>query len=150
MLGALLLSSVFNCAHAKELNFGTQVQPELLTPVSTIMASPQQYVDKPITIKGTIVKVCTKRGCWMNIASDKRFETLRIKVKDGVMVFPVSAKGREAIATGTLQALKFNLERTREIKAYYAKEEGESFDPASVTEPMTMYQLVPTGVSILD
>ena len=85
----------------------------------------------------------------MTIASDKRFQNLRIKVKDGDMVFPLSAKGSEAIATGNLTELKYSLKQTRRVLAHRAEEEGKAFDPASVIEPMTMYQLVPTGVSIL-
>ena len=150
VLASLLLGAVLNSAHADTLNFGEAVQPELLTPVSTLMASPDQYLDKTVTIEGIIVAVCEKRGCWMNIASDERFQTLRVKVKDGDMVFPMSSKGQKALATGKLQALNFDLEQTRRIKAHFAHEAGEEFDPASVTEPMTMYQLVPTGVSILD
>ena len=147
---AILLTTLVATAQAKPQNFGEQVQQELLTPISTIMASPEQYVDKQITIEGNIVAVCEHRGCWMTIASDERFQTLRLKVKDGEMVFPLSARGHKAIATGTLQALNYDLEQTKEIKAYYAKEAGEAFDPKTVTEPMTMYQMVPVGVSILD
>jgi hypothetical protein len=149
-LATILLMSLTGIAHAKPQHFGEKVQPEILTPVSTIMASPEQYLDKQITIEGTIVAVCEHRGCWMTIASDERFQTLRIKVKDGEMVFPLSARGHKALATGELQALNYDLAQTREIKAYYAKEAGEKFDPAIVTEPMTMYQMMPVGVSILD
>ncbi|MGX9461977.1 DUF4920 domain-containing protein [Shewanella sp. A14] len=150
VLTTLLLGTILTTAQADTLNFGEGVQHELLTPVSTLMATPEQYLDKTVTIEGTIVAVCEKRGCWMNIASDERFQSLKIKVQDGEMVFPLSARGKKALATGKLQALKYNLEQTREIKAYYAKEAGETFLPASVTEPMTMYQMVPSGVSIVD
>lgn len=135
---------------AKDLNFGTAVDTSKVMKISTLMENPQDYLNSPVTIKGTIVSVCQKRGCWMTIASDKRFQNLRIKVKDGDMVFPLSAKGSQAIATGKLQPLQYSLKQTRKLLAYRAKEEGKEFDPASVTEPMTMYQLVPTGVSILD
>ncbi|MEI6858756.1 MAG: DUF4920 domain-containing protein [Shewanella sp.] len=147
---AFLLGTVLSTVKAETINFGEGVKRELLIPVSTLMADPERYLDKNVTIKGTIVGVCEKRGCWMSIASDERFQTLKIKVKDGEMVFPLSARGKEALATGKLQALEFGLQQTREIKAYYAKEAGDEFDPASVTEAMTTYQLVPTGVSILD
>ena len=47
-------------------------------------------------IEGLVVEVCKARGCWMQLASDKEFQTMKIKVKDGVMVFPMSAKGKTA------------------------------------------------------
>ena len=146
---AILLGSLVGTSQAAT-DFGEGVNRDYLVPVSTLMDSPEDYLENAVTIEGTIVGVCEHRGCWMTIASDKRFQTLRIKVKDGEMVFPLTARGKKALATGQLQALRYDLEQTREIKAHYAKEAGEAFDAASVTEPMTMYQLVPTGVSILD
>lgn len=137
-------------ALGQSLDFGAPVDAGNITKISTLMASPDSYLDKQVTIEGTIVAVCEKRGCWMKIASDKRFQNLRVKVNDGEMVFPLSAKGSTAIATGKLQKLEFDLERTRKMKAHWAEEKGETFDPASVTEPMVIYQLAPTGVSILD
>ncbi|NKF49132.1 DUF4920 domain-containing protein [Shewanella sp. WXL01] len=147
---SMLCGALIAPMSALATDFGSGVNQDLLVPVSTLMADPESYLENPVTIEGTIVGVCEHRGCWMTIASDKRFESLRIKVKDGEMVFPLTARGKKALATGKLQALRYNLEQTKEIKAYYAKEAGEEFDPASVTEPMTMYQLVPTGVSIAD
>ncbi|WP_298444777.1 DUF4920 domain-containing protein [uncultured Ferrimonas sp.] len=144
---ALLLSS---SAFAAELEFGQPVQPQLLTKVSTILATPQNYLEQPVTIEGTIVSVCSKRGCWLTLASDQRFQDLRVKVKDGEMVFPLSAKGRQALATGTLQAIPYSLEQTIAMRARQAEANGDAFDPASVTKAHTAYQLVPTGVKILD
>ena len=150
LVAALLLLSFPDLTFAKNLNFGTEVDVKQVTKISTILQQPDKYLSSPVTIKGTVVGVCKKRGCWMTIASDKRFENLRIKVRDGDMVFPMSAKGSQAIATGKLNKIEFDLERTKQIKAQQAIAKNEVFDPASVTEPLVIYQLVPTGVSILD
>ncbi|MCL2915934.1 DUF4920 domain-containing protein [Shewanella corallii] len=145
---AVLLTGL--SVQAEPLNFGSPVDATKVTPISTLMATPDNYLQAPVTIEGTVVAVCQKRGCWMSIASDKRFQNLKIKVKDGDMVFPMSAKGSKAIATGMLQKHELDLEATRKMMAYQAKEQGESFDPATITEGMNYYQLVPVGVSILD
>lgn len=145
-LGALL----FTNAYAKELTFGVPVDPSLKIEISTLMASPEQYVDQVVTVSGIIIGVCEKRGCWMKLASDAKFQNLRIKVKDGDMVFPMSAKGREALATGRFTQIKLDIEQTRKHKAHMAENHGEEFDPASVTEGMSYYQVVPVGVRILD
>ncbi|BDM65717.1 hypothetical protein NFHSH190041_31690 [Shewanella sp. NFH-SH190041] len=135
---------------AAPLQFGTGADDSKLTPISQVLADPIPFLTQPVTVKGTIVGVCEKRGCWVKLASDKRFQQLRIKVKDGDMVFPLSTKGRDALATGTLQPLEYDLDTTRRILANNAQQQGETFDPASVTTAMTVYQLVPTGVTILD
>ena len=86
----------------------------------------------------------------MTLSSDKKFQTFRIKVRDGDMVFPMTAMGKTAYATGKLQAIPLSLEKSKTFLAYQAQEQQEEFDPASVTEPFTVYQLSPTGVTIKD
>lgn len=135
-------------ASAKKLEFGHGADMSKLQAISTILTTPENYLDQDVTVKGTITAVCQKRGCWMKLASDKRFQTLRIKVRDGDMVFPLSAKGATAYATGKLQAKPMSKEQTIAYLKHMAKEAKESFDPSSVKEGMTMYQLVPTGVTI--
>lgn len=135
---------------AEEITFGDSVNPEAKIAISTLLATPNEYLGKTVTVSGTIIGVCEKRGCWMKLASDAKFENLRIKVKDGDMVFPMTAQGREAIATGKFTEIKLDLEHTRQYKEYLAKQNGEQFDPKSVTEGMSIYQVVPVGVVILD
>jgi len=145
-----MMLTLSTSTQAKELLFGAPVDEGLKVKISTLLASPEQYIDKTVTVSGMIVGVCEKRGCWMNLASDAKFEKLRIKVKDGDMVFPMSAKGREALATGRFTEIKLDLEHTRNYKQHLAERKGEAFDPASVTEGMSIYQVVPFGVKILD
>jgi len=71
--------------------FGSGADMDKLIAISTVLSSPENYLDKSITVKGAIVSVCSKRGCWMKLASDRKFQTLRIKVNEGDMVFPLTA-----------------------------------------------------------
>lgn len=148
----LLLSSVaFNAsAAASSKTFGSGADTDNVSKISMILASPDDYLDKDVTIKGTIVKVCKKRGCWMELTSDKKFQTFRVKVRDGDMVFPMTAMGKTAFATGKIQGIPMTLERTKQYLAYQAEEMQEPFDPDSVTEAITVYQLAPHGVTIVD
>lgn len=135
---------------ADPLLFGEPVDESQQIAISTIMASPDDYVGKTVTIEGAIVGVCSRRGCWVELASDARFEKIRLKVRDGDMVFPMHAKGRKAIATGKVFAIELSLNQTRSYLASLAKRDGEEFDPESVSEPMSIYQVEPIGVKILD
>ncbi|MGB0834011.1 MAG: DUF4920 domain-containing protein [Psychrobium sp.] len=151
LITSVLLSfAIVVSVNAKELTFGEPVNAKETMKISKLLASPQDYLDKKVTVAGTIVGVCQKRGCWMNLASDARFEKLRIKVRDGDMVFPMSAKGRQALATGYLKEIKLSLEQTQRYKAALAKRAGENFDLASVNSGMSIYQVSPIGVKILD
>ena len=59
-----------------------------------------QPMGKTVKVEGLVTAVCPKRGCWMELASDKEFQTVKVKVDDGVMVFPLDAKGKVATAEG--------------------------------------------------
>lgn len=131
-------------------SYGGTVDKTKLIDVADILAKPQSYLQQQVTVKGTVEAVCQKKGCWMQLAADASQPTFRIKVKDGDMVFPVSAKGKTAYASGKLDPIEMDLTSTRDYLAHQAEEQGEAFDPASVTQPITLYQLVPVAVEITD
>lgn len=146
----VLIIATIGLSTAKAAHFGKTVDKTSLLKISTIMAAPDSFLDQQITIEGTVVGVCAKRGCWMTIASDKRFQNLQIKVNDGDMVFPMTAKGSKAMATGKLNKIQLTLSRTKALLAHRAQQAGNEFDENTVTEPMAIYQLVPTGVEIFE
>lgn len=116
--------------------------------VSELIASPDKYIGKTVRVEGTITDVCAKRGCWMMIAGDKEFQTIRFKVDDGVIVIPMSAKGKSAVAEGVFAKLELTKEQAVEHAKHQAEEMKKPFDPASVTGPQTLYQLKGTGAVI--
>jgi len=70
------------------------------TKVSDILSDKDKYLGKTVLVEGKIVDVCEKRGCWIEISSDKEFQSIMFKVNDGEMVFPLEAKGRTVLAEG--------------------------------------------------
>jgi len=120
------------------------------TLVSSILENPDDYVGKTLQVKGLIVEVCARRGCWMSIAGDKPFQKLRFKVTDGDMVFPMTARGKTATVEGVLQKFVLTREQVLARKKHHAEETGEPFDPASVTSGETFYQLRGLGAKIED
>lgn len=129
-------------------NFGGKVDHSALTPISSIVAAPDKYLAKPVTVQGEIISVCSNKGCWMQLASDATEQQFKIKVRDGDMVFPVSAKGKKAFATGKLVKTELDLESSREHLAEIAERNNSAFDASSVTKPVVLLQLVPTAVEI--
>lgn len=128
--------------------FGSGADMEKVVTVAALMAEPKSYLDEPVTVKGKIVKVCKKKGCWADLVTEGSSEKLTMKVKDGDMVFPMAAIGKTAYATGKLHSYEMSLEKTRGYLAHRAEENKEYFDPATVTKGMTMYRLTPVGVTI--
>ena len=144
----LLVLSVMFCMAAEEIKFGDPIELKESLDISIILENPGDYLDTLIRIEGTIIGVCAHMGCWMEIAGDEPFTKIRVKVNDGDMVFPLTAKGQHAIIEGELVALDLSREKAATMKKAECEEKGEHFDPDSVTEGITVYQIKPRGVVI--
>jgi hypothetical protein len=116
--------------------------------VSELLADPEVHIGKTVRVKGTAVGVCAHRGCWINIASDKEGETVRVKVKDGVIVFPPEIVGDMVVAEGVWTANELTMEQTKKVCAAQAREEGKEFNEDEVTTCMTLYQISGTGAVV--
>ena len=103
VIAALLAFSLSLMAQGKQ--YGEALTLSETTKVSDILATPEKYVGQKVLIDGMITGVCTSRGCWMNIASDKAFQEIQVKVVDGVIVFPMSAHGKMAKVEGIVESL---------------------------------------------
>ncbi|MCB0730524.1 MAG: DUF4920 domain-containing protein [Ignavibacteriae bacterium] len=82
--------------------YGSELTLTEATPISEILADAESFVGKKVLVEGTVVDVCEKRGCWINLSGDKEFETIRVKVNDGEIVFPMEAKGKNALVEGEI------------------------------------------------
>jgi hypothetical protein len=73
--------------------------------ISQLLASPDDYLGKKIRVDGVVSAVCKHRGCWMQVTDPKTDQGIRIKVEDGVIVFPPTAVGKTASAEGVFEAI---------------------------------------------
>jgi hypothetical protein len=129
-------------------NYGKDLSAVQPVKLSELIASPDKYVGKVVKVEGLVTDVCAKRGCWMTLAGDKEFQTIRIKVDDGVIVFPMEAKGKKAVAEGTFTKIDLSKEQALEYQKHQAEEQKRPFDPKSVTGGMTVYQVKGVGAVI--
>ncbi|MBZ0199594.1 MAG: DUF4920 domain-containing protein, partial [Ignavibacteriaceae bacterium] len=143
---AFLLFAGVSFAEGKKYGNGVTLKDK--TEISKILANPDDYVGEKVLVEGIIVDVCSKRGCWMEIASDKEFEKIKIKVEDGEIVFPIEAKGKTALVEGTIEKLELTKEQAIAKAKHHAEEIDQEFDPASVTGPEVFYQIRGLGAVI--
>jgi hypothetical protein len=107
VLSALLLVGSVSLA-AEDARYGAGVTLESATPLADVIAKPAAFAGQTVRVEGVVTAVCEHMGCWMTLApagTPKGAPTLRLKVDDGVIVFPVSAKGKTAVAQGVVEAL---------------------------------------------
>jgi len=123
---AIVPVAVASIAAAAPESFGTGVSLKEATPIERLIARPSEFEGKTVRVEGTISAVCTEMGCWMALAPDaaKDGSTLMIKVDDGVITFPVSAKGKRAAAQGVVQRVGGDHE-SHSAAAEHAKAQGK-------------------------
>ena len=124
------------------------VDMSIITPINKILSNPNNYLSSAVTIEGTVVAVCQKRGCWAEVATANG-NKIRVKVKDGEIIIPMSARGRTAFVTGLLTPLKLTKQQAVLHLEHMAKDAGQSFDRSSVTGPLTIYQLRASAIKII-
>ena len=118
------------------------------TPIAELASQPQKYVDKTVQVRGKVAEVCEKMGCWMNLVDPQTNARVRIKVKDGEIVFPKEAVGRTAVAEGKFVRIELTREQAIERARHEAEENNKPFDPSTITGPVTIYQIQGTGAVI--
>jgi hypothetical protein len=142
---ALLLTTTLAAAGKK---YGTALTLKEPTKISSIYANPEAFNGKRVQVKGAVVDVCEMRGCWIAIASDAEFQALRFKVDDGVITFPMSAKGLTAIAEGVVSVSTLTEQEQIEQGEHMAKEKGTTFDRSKVKGPKTSVMLKGEGAEV--
>ena len=124
-LSVVVLSGAPALAAGPQL-FGQFQDLPSVTRVADILADPDAWVGKTVRIEGGVLDVCPKAGCWMEVGDDG--ESLRVKVDDGVIVFPSDAKGRLVAAEGVVEAIEMERDEYVGWLAHLAEERGEGFD----------------------
>ena len=137
-------------AQSDDGKYGAAITLEEKTDISDILNSPEDYLDQTVLVEGKIYDVCQKMGCWMEIESSVEGELIKVKVEDGVIVFPVEAKGQTALIEGTVYKIELTQEKAVDYLEHIAEEQNEKFDPSTVTGPMTIYQIKGLGAEIYD
>lgn len=129
-------------SHAQQpQTFGTGVSLTENTPLASLIERPADFEGKTVRVEGTVQAVCQHMGCWMAFAADGApgGKTLFVKVDDGVIVFPVTAKGRRAVAQGVIQRIGGANPEEKEAAAEHA---------AQTAAAPTMWQLKATGAVV--
>jgi hypothetical protein len=79
--------------------------------IPTLLSDPDDFVGQKVRVDGVITAVCAKRGCWMQVTDPDTGQGIRVKVEDGVIVFPYESMGHRAAAEGIFEAIKLTPEQ---------------------------------------
>jgi hypothetical protein len=130
--------------YGKEISTATSIR------ISELTSNPQQYVDQLVKIEGLVDDVCPMKGCWVDILETQSGETMRFKVQDDVIVFPVEARGSQIVAEGVLRKHDLTRQQAEKWMRHLAEEKGEAFDEGSVKGAMVFYELEGAGAVVTE
>ena len=127
-LAAALVTCLVAPLAAEEV-FGEGVSIQEATPIASILDEPEAWLGKPVRVDGVVSAVCEKMGCWIALADPVSGQSIQFKVEDGVIVFPLSAKGKRASAQGALERIPEDDDHAMDAvkhEAHAGKHEGHA------------------------
>jgi len=105
-------------------NFGIEISNTVISPMKELLNNADSYLDKNVLIQGEIVDVCPMRGCWIEVKDFDSEKSIRVKVKDGEIVFPEDSKNKQVLVEGIFSKLIFTEEQAIKWKIHLAEEKG--------------------------
>ena len=138
---AAILVAATTMMAAQETKLGAGVTLKEATPLSALIEKPAEFVGKTVRVDGIATAVCEEMGCWLALSADgaKDSKTVRLKVEDGEIVFPISAKGKNVSAEGVFEEIGGADAHAKQAAGEHAKHDAA----ASKT-----YQIKATGAVI--
>ena len=107
------------------------------------LVTAEKYTGK---VKGTVAKVCEKKGCWMTLAQTDG-EGIMIRFKDYKFFMPNDIVGKDVVLQGVAERTTTSVEDLR----HYAEDAGKSKEEiAKIVAPKTAIEFIATGVLVVN
>lgn len=131
--------------------FGMAPTVKDATPIAQLLARPADFQGKTVRVEGIVTDVCSMMGCWMGIApaDAPKGQAILIKVEDGVIVFPTSARGKRATAQGVMERVGAADKEGQEAAREHAEHaEHAEHGAGARSEETTSWQIKATGAIV--
>ena len=112
--------------------YGNHPSKGIIYDVDELLLSANESLGQRLLVNGIITEVCPMRGCWLQVKDYNSDSSIRIKVTDGEIVFPLSAKGKNIIAEGIFTKLELSEKQAKIWKHHLALEKGIELDTSSI------------------
>ena len=112
--------------------YGNHPSKGIIYDVDELLLSASESLGQKLLVNGIIAEVCPMRGCWLQVKDYNSDSCIRIKVTDGEIVFPLSAKGKNIIAEGIFTKLELSEKQAKNWKHHLALEKGIELDTSSI------------------
>ena len=125
--------------------FGAPISPGPEQALAEVLAAPERFRDRAITVEGHVRSACTRRGCWMEVAQsgDPQLPGCRVTFKDYGFFVPTDSAGARAKVQGILDVNTLPAERVAHLES-----EGGKFPNKNPDGSANELRLVATGVEL--
>lgn len=128
-------------AQASKARWGGPITIMEISDLNSLLAEGEASLGKPVLIQASILNVCQKKGCWMEIPTAS--EPVRVVFKDYSFFVPKDLAGTEVYAQGELEKKTLSVREQR----HFLKDAGASrSERRQVNEPKAVYQFVASAV----
>lgn len=110
--------------------------------LSKLVASPEAYEGKTVTVEAKVRKACERKGCWMELATSEKGPGVRVTFKDYGFFVPLDSAGRTAKVEGTVKVTVLDA-----AKAQHYQSEGATV-PKGKDGQYREVQLVALGLEL--
>lgn len=134
-------------------NLGVEISNTNISPITELLNNPSIYLGNNVAINGKIVDVCPMMGCWIEVKDSYSEEVIRVKVKDGDIIFPKESKNKEVLVEGVFSKLDFTEEQAILWKIHLAEEKGIQLSSEDITldaSDLVEYRIQGLGAKIID
>jgi hypothetical protein len=91
--------------------------------LSSVLAAPESYAGKTVTVEGEVRRACTKRGCWMELAENMSADArgARVTFKDYGFFVPTDSAGAHAKLEGVVNVKTLKPAQVEHLESEGAK-----------------------------
>jgi hypothetical protein len=113
--------------------------------LAQVLAEPTAYAGKIVLVEGQVRRACTRKGCWMELASsaDPEAPGCRVTFKDYGFFVPIDSVGSRALVEA-----KVEIDTLDAARVAHLEEEGAKFPGKQADGTAREVHLVATGVEL--
>lgn len=115
MLVAMTAAPLAAQTPGEVIHRGTPVGTATRAELAAVLAAPEQHTTTAVLVEGVIIRSCTSKGCWMQLAPSGNVEGVRVTFKDYAFFIPVNSAGMSARVEGVVELKKHTAAQARHL-----------------------------------
>ena len=138
----IALATISAVASGGGKHYGAPFGDAKMVSLADATAAPGDLAAAPVKIKGKVLDVCQREGCWLVLSDGER--QMRIHMKDHAFAVPKDIGGKMVVVEGLVEQKTITEAQAR----HFAEESNGKVDPATIKGDQTTVRMMATGVLV--